>query len=444
MQNIPQTLPGTDPRIIALRQAIKVIDDNLSEEEKKSIRERTASVSIASVLDEIISAPTDSEVEEYWAKDKNSFVFWGPETSTLVKTPETLCIPVNFDTFKYAGMFEIFSQRPEYYDINKNGNILAAMQIDSWARNKNLDEIFLKNANFSCKHRWNQTCNIDFKLLPDNSVNSRVTQIIQHMENINSYAMLHNAEPGLAWVARKKLNLDPYFYAFGDIIYTVKNKDSGEIKSFMYNGRTEVKSYLTQLQREYPNTELSWKHIGMPITKELRVFTMNGDIVGYVPYWSPIAFKNQSVYGMRDNMTFDEALKQLNTFNKSDLEHVHNETKKITDHAKFHDTDWAIDWIKTQNDDWYMTDMQTANTSYMDYDNMIFVSPKTQRTVQNFMIKKMEHLEKVWHNASLVERAMLTLTSGGRQTNVDKRLEQFGYPNTIRLKQMKEMAELTK
>lgn len=442
--NVSKSLQQMDARAIAIQQAMQVIHEKISAELSTEDKVFFDSLSPLEVINDMISAPMSKETEDYWANNKNSFVFWGPETSKLVNTPQTICIPVNFDAFRYSGLFETFSKKPEYYDITKNENILAAAKIDNWARINNLDEIFLKNANFSCKHRWNQTCNIDFKLLPDNSHCYRIAKIMQHMENINSYAMLSHAEPGLAWVARKKLDLDPYFYAFGDIIYHIKNKETGESQSFIYNGRTEVKSYLMQLQNENPDAELSWSHIGMPITKELRVFSMNSDIVGYVPYWTPVAFKNQSVYGMRDNMPFDEALKNLNTFEKTDLEHVHTETKKIIEHEKFHDTDWAIDWIKTKNGDWYMTDMQTAETSYMDYDNMIFVSPNSERTVQSFMIKQMQHLDSVWRKSSLLDRARLILSSGGRQINIDSRLQQFGYPNTARLAQMKKMIELTR
>ena len=62
------------------------------------------------------------------------------------------------------------------------------------------------------------------------------------------------------------------------------------------------------------------------------------------------------------------------SFTQDELNYLHNETKKIIQHPKFHDTDWAIDWIITRDKIWYMTDMQVAQQSYMDYDNMIFAS----------------------------------------------------------------------
>ncbi len=414
----------------------KIIRENMSDAEKQLSAELTKAGLDSVFIAQYIITEQNPEAEQRFINDKNSYAFWGPTTAQLVKTPETLWIPTSLDAFKATGLREIYTL---YNDDTKNAideSVDAAMTIEDWAHKNELNEFFLKNANFSAKHRWPLTCNVDYTFLPEQTRDSRVAHTLRHMNNINSYALLVHTTPGLGWLARKKLDLQPYFYAFGTTIYKITNPSDGTSKVFEYNGREDVRQYFSDLQKANPNFEISWRHIGMPITKELRVFSINGDIVGYVPYWSPIAFQNQSVYGVGDNFDFNTAIKKLNTFDKSDLDHVHAETQKIITHDKLHDTDWAIDWIKTRNGDWYMTDMQTAKGSYLDYNNMIFAHPNAQRTVQEYMINRMNELTKTLKNASLFERAMVALMTGGRPISVEERLAKLGYPNMKTLQQM--------
>ena len=431
--NVP-THQSDDLRILYKLQTI--IQENMSEAEKQLSAElQKAGLGTAFVAQYIVKQQ-NPEAEQYFTNDKNSYGYWGPIAEQIVKTPQTLWIPTSLDAFKATGLREIYTM---YNDYTKNAideSVDAAIAIENWAYEKGLKEIFLKNANFSAKHRWPMTCNIDYTFLPEQTRDKRVAHTLRHMNNINSYALLYHTIPGLGWVARKKLDLEPYFYAFGTTIYKITNQKNGDTKVLEYNGRKDVQQYFLDLQKANPNFEISWKHIGMPITKELRVFSINGDIVGYVPYWSPTAFKNQSVYGIDNDFNFDDAIKKLNNFEKSDLEHIHNETNKIITHNKFHDTDWAIDWIKTRNGDWYMTDMQTAEGSYLDYNNMIFAHSNADQTVQEYMINHMNKLIGLSKNMSFFERAMVTLMTGERNTSVKERLAKLGYPGVKTLQQI--------
>lgn len=421
----------------------EIIQANMSDAEKQLSDELQATGLGSTFIAQYIVKEQNPEAEQYFANDKNSYAFWGPTTAQLVKTPETLWIPTSFDAFKATGLREIYTL---YNDDTKKAideSVDAAIAIEKWAYENKLNEFFLKNANFSAKHRWPITCNVDYTFLPEQTRDSRVAHTLRHMNNINSYALLVHTTPGLGWVARKKLDLEPICYAFGTTVYKITNRENGTAKVFEYNGRADVRQYFSDLQKSNPNFEISWKHIGMPITKELRVFSINGDIVGYVPYWSPNAFQNQSVYGIGDNFDLNTAIKKLNTFDKSDLYHVHNETKKIITHDKFCDTDWAIDWIKTRSGEWYMTDMQTAKGSYMGYDNMIFVNSNAQQTVQRYMVNHMNALIQQLKNSTFFERAMVTLMTGGHKINIEERLNKLGYPNMKTLKQMqKQLGEI--
>lgn len=432
-QHLPTSARYDLETLLRLRQ---IIQENMSDAEKKLYDELQRTGLGTAFATQYIIKQQHPEAEQYFTNDKNSYGYWGPIAEQIVKTPQTLWIPTSLDAFKSTGLREIYTT---YNDYTKNAideSVDAAIAIENWAYENKLNEFFLKNANFSAKHRWPTTCNIDYTFLPEQTCDKRVAHTLRHMNNINSYALLYHTTPGLGWVARKKLDLEPYFYAFGTTIYKITNPENGDTKVLEYNGREDVRQYFIDLQKSNPNFKISWKHIGMPITKELRVFSINGDIVGYVPYWSPAAFKNQSVYGIDNDFNFDDAIKKLNKFEKSDLEHIHNETNKIITHNKFHDTDWAIDWIKTRNGDWYMTDMQTAEGSYLDYNNMIFAHSNAQQTVQEYMINHMNTLIRLSKNMSFSERAMMILMNGGRNIGVEERLAKLGYPDVKTLQQV--------
>ena len=448
---MPNNIPGIINNItkvphdvdIALNTIQEILNNEMSESEKQLDKELHKSGLGSKFIKQYTIQLRNPEAELCFANDKNSYGYWGPITEQMVRTPETLWIPTSMEAFKATGLREIYDNYNEYTKPGIDESVDAAIAINDWAYKNDLDDFFLKNANYSGKHRWPLTCNIDFALLSDQTGDKRVAHILRHMNNINSYSLLvHAFPPGLGWVARKKLDLEPLCYAFGTTIYKIKNNEDGTTKTFEYNGREDVRNYITGLQKYNPNFEISWQHIGMPITKEVRVFAIDGNVAGYVPYWTPTCFKNQSIYGIGDKFSLDTAIKELNTIEKKDLDHIHAETQKIITHDKLCDTDWTVDWVKTRNDDWYMIDMQTAPGSFMDYDYMIFASPESKTTVDKFLVQRYQTLKSSLKGINPLLKALLTIMSG-HQPSVEQRLKDYGYPDVKRLTQMqKQIGEI--
>ncbi len=388
------------------------------------------------LLTDLIDDATPPEINAHFTNNKDSYAFWGPTTSELVKTPDSIYVPLSLDAFKVSAMHEHKFQsdacRKAYIEL-----LMAVMQILQWCQKNNINEFFLKNANFSGKHRWPFTSNVNLNHTANGSDTAKIGKILNHVHNINEYSMLCWSSPGLGLLARKKLDLEPIFYAFGSTFYKITNPANGDSEMLQFSSaRKNLDEYVAQKQRENPHFTFEKIHIGMPITKEIRIFSINGDIQGYVPYWTPIAFQNQSVYGMRNGTTLDDALRELATFSKSDIQHLHDQTNKIIQHPKFSDTDWAIDWVLTRDNEWYMIDMQTAQGSYMDVANMQFANANSQPIVYNFVNDQLQQMINAKRNMTPFDRFITMLVR--RTLDIDKNMQRFGYPT------QKELAKIRK
>lgn len=399
---------------------------NLSPAQRSQLDELLKKHSPETVLTAMVDHPIDPETEKFLSADKNSYAYWGTETAKLVRTPETLFLPMSYDAFKVSGAYEIKFKHPST-ERAWTELAMCALAITKWSEENGLNEFFLKNANFSSKHRWPHTCNIDFSHTPNMTTEDKLSKILSHMCQINSDAMLVWTNPGLGWVARKKLDLEPVFYAFGRKFFHFENPGTGETQTLSTSASEKSETLIAQWNARNPGMKLQQTfHIGMPITREIRIFTLGGEIAGFVPYWTPVAFKDQNVYGLADGMTLDSALKRMNTFTPNELNHLRNETQKIIQHPKFRDTDWAIDWIVTRNNTWYMTDMQIAQQSYMDYNHMIFASDTGRNNVIQLLNQKMNSLKQAQKNLSVFQKMWLKIN--GVSTDIDAQLQRSGYP----------------
>lgn len=399
---------------------------NLSPTQRSELDELLKKHSPDTVLTAMVDHPIAPETEKFLSDDKNSYAYWGPETAKLVYTPETLFLPMSYDAFKVSSASEIKFKHPttEYAWAELT---MCALTIAKWAQERGLKEFFLKNANFSSKHRWPHTCNIDFSHTPNMRSTDKLSKILSHMCQINSDAVLAWAKPGLGWVARKKLDLVPVFYAFGRKFFQFIDPTTGETQTISTSASEKSEQLISQWNTKNPNMQLHKTfHIGMPITREIRIFTLGGEIAGFVPYWTPNAFKNQNIYGLANGMTLESALKRMNTFTSKELDYLRNETNKIIQHPKFHDTDWAIDWIVTRDNTWYMTDMQVAQQSYMDYNNMIFASDNGHANVIQLLNKQVDSLKRAQKKLSTFQKICLKLN--GVSTDIDSQLQRSGYP----------------
>lgn len=403
----------------------------LPTDERNKIDEVLKKHSIEDIMTSMIDAPVNPELSNALRCDKNSYEFWGNETSKIVKTPETLFLPMSLNAYKISGAAELNFTNP----LLKRASmelILSAVTIAKWSEEKNLNEFFLKNANFSSKHRWPFTCNVDFSHIQNITFEKKVEKIMNHMYQINSDAILCWSKPGLGWVARKKLDLEPFFFAFGRKFFSFKDTKTGEINilstSASYNAHKQIEKWW----QKHNNMSLQQTfHIGMPITKEIRIFSFNGEVAGYCPYWSPISFKNQEIYDLPKDKTLEDVLKILNSFEKSDIDHLYKETAKIIQHPKFNDTNWAIDWIKTRNGTWYMTDMQTAETSFMDFDNMKFADASGETNTIIFLRDRLNQILNEEKNMQMIDKLLLNIR--GKSHNINTTLKKFGYPNQERI-----------
>lgn len=97
----------------------------------------------------------------------------------------------------------------------------------------------------------------------------------------------------------------------------------------------------------------------MPITRELRLFVDNGEIVHKQPYWPEDAINGHC------DIDFKPLMKDIQTFADSEIDELSKLTIEINKYVPGH---WSVDWLDT-DDGWYMTDMAIGSMSYKwDYD----------------------------------------------------------------------------
>lgn len=104
------------------------------------------------------------------------------------------------------------------------------------------------------------------------TLKDKVHKIISHICNINSTAMLMFSEPGLGIVARRKLDLNPMFYAFGTMLHRIIDPATGNVRIFESNAMTQNQRAIKKMLHKNPRFRHETFHIGMPITKEARVY----------------------------------------------------------------------------------------------------------------------------------------------------------------------------
>jgi len=373
-----------------------------------------------------LEKPTSGAINESFNSDPNSYAFWGPDAEKIVKTPESLYIPISYDAYKASVMFgdhKLKSNAP-YDELTR-----AIAEIIKWTRREDIDKFFMKNATFSGKHRWPHTCYVNMGNIEKNDIIGQFQKIQTHICNINKNATDSNSRPGLGILVRKLLDLKPEFYAFGATFFTFKNNDTGEIAEIkILSGRHDADDVAVKFMDENPNMQfINTARIGMPITKELRIFAIDKKVVGSVPYWTPRAFQDQNIFSLATSL--EDALATINHFTDEQYDYLTRETDKIVNHPKFSELNWAIDWIQTKNGDWYMTDMQTAESSYMDFHNMKFTSDDAKNSVYAFMNKKLETLAQIKKQTPILDKLLMYVLFGNK-LNIDKRLTTMGYPTS--------------
>jgi len=116
--------------------------------------------------------------------------------------------------------------------------------------------------------------------------------------------------------------------------------------------------------REFLHLETKFEAFGgkMPIGKEFRFFARNGEYECHHPYWPPTAIYLPSI----DN--WFEELKKLQQLEDDELKLLKSYTATISQALDAGPLEspkwWSIDFCKTVNGEWYITDLGTGPESF--------------------------------------------------------------------------------
>jgi len=115
--------------------------------------------------------------------------------------------------------------------------------------------------------------------------------------------------------------------------------------------------------REFLHLENRFKAFGgeMPIAKEFRFFARNGEYECHHPYWPPSSIWKPSIDG------WYEALKGMQTLTDEELGLLKGYSSKLAiklDEGELGTGWWSLDFCKTVDGVWYLTDLAVGENSY--------------------------------------------------------------------------------
>lgn len=96
----------------------------------------------------------------------------------------------------------------------------------------------------------------------------------------------------------------------------------------------------------------------MPVAKECRVFTRDGEVACHHPYWPDEAFEHD---GKRRDGVTDEQIRQLQELSAEETAEVERQAAYI---AKYIDGAWSVDFLQDSDGKWWCIDMALASSSY--------------------------------------------------------------------------------
>jgi hypothetical protein len=137
---------------------------------------------------------------------------------------------------------------------------------------------------------------------------------MKHAQALAEYSIMANMESGLpinVWAARKIIETEPIFTAFG-----------GQ----------------------------------MPITREFRFFFNNHKLVCFHPYWPATA-----INGHTEDKNWKEKLDTINKLTAKEEKLLTGLTRAVS--YKFEGF-WSVDWLQGKDKNWYAIDMATGEDSY--------------------------------------------------------------------------------
>jgi hypothetical protein len=107
--------------------------------------------------------------------------------------------------------------------------------------------------------------------------------------------------------------------------------------------------------REFLKLESTFtSHRGMPVAKEFRLFVRNGKLECLHPYWPKASIKTKED-------KWENKLDQLRLLNPDDINTILQNIAKFGSELPEY---WSIDFCKTTEGKWYLTDMAIGEDSY--------------------------------------------------------------------------------
>jgi len=111
--------------------------------------------------------------------------------------------------------------------------------------------------------------------------------------------------------------------------------------------------------REFLKLEAPFKaFLGMPIAREFRFFSQHGEILCHHPYWPEEAIR--FYHNTLEPKDWRERLSELQK-EPDDFETARILAQKVTEWSNLA---WSVDVCRTENKQWFVTDMALAEDSY--------------------------------------------------------------------------------
>lgn len=226
--------------------------------------------------------------------------YWHPKLAGFFNMPETF-----FFDLPFSAKWFLCGDNPE-------GGKEAALQVVSEMKNlfdtlvgTSGESMFMKSGLFSGKHYWKETCLI--KTSED---------IYQNLARLVEMQEMFGCEESHNIVLRRFIKTDPAFYAF--------------------DGK-------------------------MPVTKERRYFTKNGQVEFHHPYWPPNSIKQPSCEDWQYKLGL------INYESSEEIEYLSFNTKRVVEILD-DGRDWCVDWLCDSDGKWWLIDMAEAHKAYRWYE----------------------------------------------------------------------------
>lgn len=176
--------------------------------------------------------------------------------------------------------------------------------------------LFFKSSFVSAKHYWDETC-----CLKD-------SELASIGRALSDFAMMQSMSPNpyaQSVAIRKMIPVNPAFHAFQG---------------------------------------------NMPVTKEFRVFALNGEVEGYQPYWPKDSILEPSC----DD--WEQKLAAISTPTSTQIEYMVESAGKLTKKLGGY---WSVNFLEDKDGNLWLIDMAEGHLSYRDHENFVQIEGKRKK-----------------------------------------------------------------